>query len=415
MIKIIFVIAVLVVFIRCKPPVKENQSKEEVKEGSFAADVAFLKQFTDIIVLQEPSGKAQIAVSPALQGRVMTSTSNGGPGKSYGWINKELFASGDTLDHINAFGGEERFWLGPEGGQFSIFFEKGKEFGLDNWFTPKLIDLEPFDVISTTEKTAVFSKSSEIKNYSGTTFRIKIERAVKVLNDSEAFRELGLDPQVGIDYVAYQSVNTLQNTGAADWVKQTGILSVWMLGMFNPSLEMTIVVPFNKGSESDLGPIVNDDYFGKVPSDRLIIGDGIIYFKGDGKYRSKIGLTPLRAKDVIGSYDGESKTLTILKFNRPEGELDYVNSKWEIQDQPFKGDVINSYNDGPAAPGAKPLGPFYELESSSPAKELKAGESVVHIQTTFHFRGEQKSLDRLSEVVFGVSIAEIEAAFLGQD
>ncbi|HTF30945.1 MAG TPA: DUF6786 family protein, partial [Flavitalea sp.] len=302
---------------------------------------------------------------------------------------------------------------GPEGGQFSIFFEKGKKFTLDNWFTPRLVDLEPFDRISNTEKTAVFSKSSEIKNYSGTTFRIKIERAVTVLDGSEAFRELGLDPLEGIDYVAYQSVNTLQNTGP-DWHKQTGILSVWMLGMFNPSPEMTIVVPFNKGSEGELGPIVNDDYFGKVPSDRLKIGDGVIYFKGDGKYRSKIGLTPLRATNVIGSYDGESRTLTILKFSKPDGEQDYVNSKWEIQDQPFKGDVINSYNDGPAGPDAKPLGPFYELESSSPAKELKEGESVVHIQTTFHFQGEEASLDRLSEAVFGVSTAEIKAAFLSR-
>ena len=124
----------------------------------------------------------------------MTNTSSGEAGRSYGWINQELFTSGDTRDHINAFGGEERFWLGPEGGQFSIFFEPRKEYTLDNWFTPKLIDLEPFDLTSSTEQSAVFSKSSEIKNYSGTTFQIKTERAVKVLDDKEAFDELGLAP-----------------------------------------------------------------------------------------------------------------------------------------------------------------------------------------------------------------------------
>ena len=409
--KKIFVTMALVGLVGCNPASKENQSKSEMKDGTFEVDVAFLQKFTDIIILEEPSGKAKIALSPALQGRVMTSSSNGGIGKSYGWINRELFTSGDTLDHMNAFGGEERLWLGPEGGQFSIFFENGKQFTFDNWFTPRLIDLEPFELISNTEKTALFSRSAEIKNFSGTTFRIKIDRTVTVLKGNEAFRELGQDPQEGIDYVAYQSVNTLHNTGTADWNKQTGLLSVWMLGMFNPSPQMTIVVPFNKGSESELGPIVIDDYFGKVPSDRLKISDEVIYFKGDGKYRSKIGLTPMRARNVIGSYDDESKTLTILKFNKPEGEQDYVNSKWEIQDQPFKGDVINSYNDGSATPGAKPMGPFYELESSSPAKELKAGESVEHIQTTFHFQGDEESLDRLSEAVFGVSIKEIKEAF----
>src|SRR5688572_28192447 len=101
MIKKIFVMA-LVGLVGCGPASKEGQSKEEIKEGSFAADVTFLKQFTDIIVLQEPSGKARVAISPALQGRVMTSSSNGEAGKSYGWINRELFTSGDTLDHINA-------------------------------------------------------------------------------------------------------------------------------------------------------------------------------------------------------------------------------------------------------------------------------------------------------------------------
>jgi hypothetical protein len=411
MVKNIFVIPMCVILAGCSTAVKDNQPKEEIMEGSFASDVAFLKQFTEVVVLQEPSGKAKIALSPALQGRVMTSTSNGEAGKSYGWINRDLFSSRDTLEHMNAFGGEERLWLGPEGGQFSIFFEKGKEFSFDDWVTPKLIDLEPFELISKTENTAVFSKSAEIKNYSGTTFRIKIHRAVKILNAEEAFHELGMDTQDGIDYVAYQSSNTLQNSGSDDWDKQTGILSIWMLGMFNPSDELTIVVPYNQGSDRELGPIVNDDYFGKVPSDRLKVGDGVIYFKGDGKYRSKIGLTPLRAKNVIGSYDEENKTLTILKFNKPDGEQDYVNSKWEIQEHPFKGDVINSYNDGPAKPGAKPMGPFYELESSSPAKELKSGQSVVHIQTTFHFRGDDEAIGHLSQAVFGVSTAQIKQAF----
>ena len=32
---------------------------------------------------------------------------------------------GRLEDHIYVFGGEERFWLGPEGGQFAIFFAPG--------------------------------------------------------------------------------------------------------------------------------------------------------------------------------------------------------------------------------------------------------------------------------------------------
>lgn len=90
---------------------------------------------------------------------------------------------------------------------------------------------------------------------------------------------------------------------------------------------------------------------------------------------------------------------------------EYVNSKWEIQSEPFKGDVLNAYNDGPPEPGVKPMGPFYELESSSPAKALKPGETLTHTQTTFHFQGGEKAIDRLALKTLGVSIAEIASAF----
>ncbi len=41
--------------------------------------------------------------------------------------------------------------------------------------------------------------------------------------------------------------------------------------------------------------MVNDAYFGKPPAERLEIGDGVLFFSGDGKFRSKIGLPPRRA------------------------------------------------------------------------------------------------------------------------
>ena len=38
--------------------------------------------------------------------------------------------------HFNNYGGEERFWLGPEGGQFSLWFAPGAKQDLDHWLTP---------------------------------------------------------------------------------------------------------------------------------------------------------------------------------------------------------------------------------------------------------------------------------------
>jgi hypothetical protein len=158
---------------------------------------------------------------------------------------------------------------------------------------------------------------------------------------------------------------------------------------------------------------VNDDYFGKVPSDRLIVNDGIIWFKADGKYRSKIGVAPERAMNLCGSYDADNKALTILWCQLPEKESKYVNSKWGKQDDPFSGDVINSYNDGPVEDGTQ-MEPFYELESSSPAAFLQPGENLFHTQRIYHFEGSEEYLSEITGKVFGISIDQIKEVFTNQ-
>jgi hypothetical protein len=85
----------------------------------------------------------------------------------------------------------------------------------------------------------------------------------------------------------------------------------------------------------------------------------------------------------------------------------YVNSKWEIQKEPYKGDVINAYNDGPLADGSQ-LGPFCEIESSSPAKELKKGEKLEYSQVTCHLQGDYNSLRRLAGQLLSVDLNEIK-------
>ena len=101
----------------------------------FKDDLEFLKKYTQVNILSDQKGQAQIAVCPEMQGRVMTSTAAGAEGLSYGWINREFISSGKNDKHINPFGGEDRFWMGPEGGQYSIFFKNGDAFDLQHWFT----------------------------------------------------------------------------------------------------------------------------------------------------------------------------------------------------------------------------------------------------------------------------------------
>lgn len=375
--------------------------------ATFNDDVAFLKAHTDVIILTDRAAKAIVALAPAMQGRVMTSSAQGGGGESFGWINRPLIASHQLQEHMNVFGGEDRFWMGPEGGQFSIFFEKGAPFDLAHWFTPAPLDTQPFQVVQQNDTRAEFKSGFTLTNYSGSHFNVTVNRAVELLPAARAWSLLGVPVPAGVELVAFESINQLVNTGQRAWSKKTGLLSIWILGMFQPSPSTTIVMPFKADSDAHAGPPINANYFGPIPPERLVIKDQAAFFSGDGKFRSKIGMSPSRCRGVLGSYNSAEKVLTLVQFTFRNGESNYVNSMWEIQSHPYAGDVANSYNDGPAKPGAKPLGPFYEMESSSPAAELAPGQSIEHIHRTFHLTGPEEQLNPIAESVLGVSLRTI--------
>ena len=378
--------------------------------STFGDDVDFLRKHTDVIVLSDEKGAAQVALVPAWQGRVMTSSAENLSGRSLGWVNRALIASGKRMSHINAFGGEDRLWLGPEGGQFSIFFAKGAPFEYTHWFVPEALDTRPFRTVYQSRTGAQFRAQFSLENHAGTSFQVAVVRDVHLLPRDRACRELGITPCANVAVVAYESNNTLMNAGKAAWHKESGLLSIWILGMFPPSPLSTIVIPIKRGSDRDLGSKVTSNYFGVIPPNRLKVTDNTIFLRGDGRLRSKVGVNPKRSLAVLGSYDAESRVLTIVKFSQPIGAGDYVNSQWKLQDDPYGGDVINSYNDGPPAPGISPLGPFIEMESSSPAVALAPGERINHTHRTFHLTGLESQLDSVARSVLGVPLMEVKTA-----
>ena len=394
----------------------KNKKSAEMKEkldgyskGSYGYDKAFFEaQNIGIIELKDDEDKAAVMLIPEYQGRVMTSSAFGNNGSSFGWINYDLIKSKIKNPQFNPYGGEERFWIGPEGGPFSIYFEPGEEQTFKNWNVPPVIDTESFEIKEADNKHVVFEKVASLKNASGTEFNLDIKRKVSLLSSEELCALLDIDvSQAFLDIVAFQSDNTVTNIGNNAWTKDKGLLSIWMLCMFNPSPTTTVFIPYKEDAE---GTVVNDEYFGKVPADRLIAGNGIVYFKIDGKYRSKIGIPPNRAKNLCGSFDSEKNILTLLWTSLPSKQEEYVNSKWGHQDNPYAGDAINSYNDGPVEDGSI-MGPFYEIETSSPAAALAPGESITHTQRVVHIQGNIEELAKLVNKLFSLNLYTVESKF----
>lgn len=392
-------ISVLVMIVGC------SDSKKSEVISNYSTDVDFLKKhLKNVIEISNENGQSKILLSADYQGRVMSSTSSGDEGNSFGWLNYDLIASGEKKSQFNPVGGEERFWMGPEGGQYSLYFHQGDSFRINYWQVPPVIDTEAFEVKESTSTSVTFTKQTSLVNYSGTTFDLLIERKITLLSKSETQSGLGISVPEGVKYVSYQSENQIKNTGAANWTKENGLLSIWLLGMFTPSDQTTVIIPFKPSPNAK--ELITTNYFGEIPAERISIQDSVLFFTCDGKYRSKIGLPPAIAKPLSASFDFRKNILTVTRFEVIP-DASYVNSKWELQKEPYRDDAVNSYNDGPLADGSQ-LGPFYELESSSPALELKAGDSSVYKQITCHFEGDFEKLNALSKQILGVDLYQIK-------
>ncbi|WP_263359241.1 DUF6786 family protein [Acidicapsa ligni] len=401
-------IALVAIFMLTTSAIGHAQSAQA---KTFKSAVDLVNQHSSLVVLADSSSGASIAVWPAMQGRVLTSSADGPNGHNFGWIKEDLVVSGKLDPHMNTIGGEDRIWLGPEGGQFSIFFAQGTPFDLAHWYTPPAFDSQSFDVVGKTSKSVSFRKTLELTNYSGTKFHVQIDRTIDLLTSAQVWEHVHLAPVAGVKVVGFQSNNKLTNLAPQAFSKSTGLLSLWVLGQFRSSPHAEIILPIRSGPVDKLGTPVTTDYFGAVPADRIHIGDNAVFLKADANYRSKMGLSQARSKGVLGSYDPDNHVLTVVQFSQPSTPADYVNAAWKIQEHPFKGDAANCYNDGPPAPGKPQFGQLYELESSSPAVALASHgtshDSVEHVQRTMHFVGTAQQLDAIAKAALGVSLKDI--------
>lgn len=393
-------------FISCsdnKP--RQDDEITTSRKGTFAYDKDFLQKHDSTLVVLS-NGNAAVLVSATYQAKVFTSSAEGDEGKSFGWINYKAFKP--ELDaHMNAYGGENRFWLGPEGGKYSLYFKKGDSMVFDNWETPPPIDTESWTIDKQDGRSVTLKKDMDIANYVGTPLKMQVTRTVTIQDKNEIEKTLYAAIGDSLKFVGYSTENMLRNTGSIAWSEQTGMPCIWILDMFNPSDSTTVVIPHKTAEGS--ARVANTNYFGEISGDRIKLSNNVLFFKADGKSRGKLGILPQYVVPYAGSYDAENNVLTITYFT-VENDAKYLNQEWTTSKPVFSGDAMNSYNDGPLADG-KQMGPFYEIESVSHAAALKPNEEIRHTHNVYHFTGNKNELSTLAKKVLRVSLDEINSAF----
>lgn len=387
-----------------------GQRSQAAEPANYGAVRDFLVAHTNVIELTGENGE-RVAICPDYQGRIMTSTTGDLQGRSLGWVNTEFIEKGETDKHFNNYGGEDRLWLGPEGGPFSLWFAPGADQTLANWITPPALNEGAFKVVSSKEDPHYeMTRQVQFQNSAKTRFDLEVTREIRLQKAHHFGKLFGAEAQSALaagrlKMVGFQSINTISNRGEP-MTFEKGLVSIWSLGQFPAGPRTYVIIPYKDGEADKLGPVVNSDYFGRVPSERLRFSSQAVWFVADGKFRSKIGLPQSRVKPIAGSIDMQRGVLTLVHFTMPPEPTgySYVNNLWGAQEQPYQGDVFNSYNDGPSEPGRAALGGFYELESLSPAAQLPTGKTLSHTQTTFHIEGDQASLAKVVKAALGVDL-----------
>ena len=386
----------------------ENKESAIPGPGTFGYDLTFLSKYDQVVLLTSADSEAQVIVSPKYQAKVFTSTAASLSGTSFGWVNYKAFSAPVDL-HMNAYGGENRLWLGPEGGRFSLYFEPDSKMEFKNWKTPGAIDTAAWNVTAKTEQSVTLQKDMRLINYSRTELKLTVARTITILDNQQIFERMGLSADTAVRGVGYETDNVLTNTGEGEWTDKTGMPCLWLLDMFKPSPETVIVIPFNNADKDSFDLVATTNYFGSIPPERLKHTDTTLFFKADGKSRGKLGIKPGHVKPVAGSYDPAGKILTLIVFDvEPKGR--YLNQEWNTSRPSFSGDAMNAYNDGPLADGSQ-MGPFYEIESVSPAAFLKPNQSQHHHHSVFHFTGDETALNKIALKMLGVSLGNIKQNF----
>src|SRR5690606_39983949 len=97
----------------------------------------------------------------------------------------------------------------------------------------------------------VCTHTASHQNYAVFQFDLAVTRAIRLLTTSDLEEKINQTIPQSVSWVAYETNNTIKNIGKQPWTKETGLLSIWLLGMFNPSDETVAIIPFKNRPEAE--------------------------------------------------------------------------------------------------------------------------------------------------------------------
>ena len=194
--------------------------------GTYGYDKQFLSERgIETVELKSDDGLSRLLIAPVWQGRVLTSTTGGDEGISYGWINHRYIDQAQTNEIFNPYGGEERFWIGPEGGPYSWYFKKGVPQVYENWVVPAGIDTEVHNVQHKSHNSVVLTHRMDIRNASDHLFNIGMRRVVTLMEKKDIEQLLSVNLASDLKVIGYKTENSLKNEGCA-WRSSPRILCI---------------------------------------------------------------------------------------------------------------------------------------------------------------------------------------------
>jgi hypothetical protein len=373
----------------------------------FREAVALLRDTgNDALVLTAPNTSGAVLVAPGLVGRVLCSTFDCGSGGTNGWINEVAIRRGKVDPVFNNFGGEERIWFAPEGGPFGLMFGR-KESVFENYCVQPGMSALDYEVAESRPTSVLLRADLTLENGVGTRFDLHVDRRISLMGSCPY--TLGIPGRTEV--VAFQTENTVTNTGAG-WARTGGTLAIWCLGQFLEHRRLSIIVPAHPATDSESSPATVDEYFkdfcigGVFPSVRRVDWGEFVLLRADGKVRGKVGIKRDRATGRLGSYNPDDTHLIIVDHDFYP-ELEYTSGYWRQYENPFDGDALSVYIDGPEWSGG-PEGVSYELETMSPALFLRSGDAFTYRNRTFHIRGDGESVGQVCRRSLGPTLDQLE-------